>query len=88
MTFSTDLALMIDQCRYELQYVDYEPNEWTVPVILTEERAKKIIQDEAIARVRITPIVGAQTSVTWNYYDLVYHTEEQRKEIPPHILKP
>lgn len=54
---SNDLALLLDRFRYEVQYVDYEKNQWTAPVILTEERAQRIMDDFSVAVVRFSPIL-------------------------------
>lgn len=54
---SNDLALLLDRFRYEVRYVDYEPGVFTVPVILTEERAKKLMDDLSVAEVRFSPIL-------------------------------
>lgn len=67
MTISNDLSLLLESYRYELQYVDYSEDEWTVPVILTEKRASQIINDNAIRRVRFTPILGDADTFTFEH---------------------
>lgn len=39
--------------RYQLQYVDYTENEWTAPVLLTEERADKFLQDYSVKKLKL-----------------------------------
>lgn len=39
--------------RYQLQYVDYNENEWTAPVLLTEERANKFLQDFSVTKLKL-----------------------------------
>lgn len=39
---------------YEVQYVDCDVNQWTVPCMLTKDRADKVINDLSVERVRIT----------------------------------
>lgn len=58
MTVTNELSLLIDNVRYEVQYVDYEDNQWTVPVILTKERAVGLLHDGSISKVRFSPILN------------------------------
>ena len=39
---------------YEVKYSDYEENQWTVPVKLTEDRLNKVLDDHSVAGLRIT----------------------------------
>lgn len=43
--------------RFEVQYVDYEDNCWTVPVTLTIDRLNKIWNDYSVKAVRLTELV-------------------------------
>ena len=40
--------------RYEVQYSDYSENQWTAPVLITEDRIKKIINDNSIKNIRMS----------------------------------
>lgn len=40
--------------HFELRYVEYYPNQWTVPVKLNTERIEKILTDNSIVEIRIT----------------------------------
>lgn len=73
MTISNDLNLLIEGYRYELRYVDYPENEFTAPVILTKERAAKIMDDNSIAEVRFTPIIGDSGNFTFKKEDLYFN---------------
>jgi len=57
VTMSNDLALLLDRFRFEVKYVDYADGQWTVPVILNENRAQQIIDDLSITHVRFSPIL-------------------------------
>lgn len=59
MTVSNDISLLIDNYRYEVQFADYSDDEWTAPVILTHSRARRIIGDASVRKVRFTPIISA-----------------------------
>lgn len=72
MTISNDLKQLIETVRYEVQYVDYEDGQFTVPVILTHNRAKQIMSDNSIKKVRFTPILGDQGTFTFEHKYLVY----------------
>lgn len=50
---SVPLYLLYDKVKYSLQYVDYADDQWTVPVLLTEERAEKFCEDLSLKRVKI-----------------------------------
>ena len=39
--------------RYQLQYTDYNDNEWTAPVLLTKERADKFMQDFSVRKLKL-----------------------------------
>ena len=41
-------------CKYELQYVDYDKNTWTVPLLLTEASIKRFVNDYSLRCCRIT----------------------------------
>lgn len=43
----------VDGVTYQLQYVDYDPGQWTVPVKLNPERMDHIITDASIKNIRI-----------------------------------
>lgn len=64
MTFSNDLSLMIDQVTYEVNYVDYDEDNFTYPAILTKDRAENLLTDLSIRKVRFTPILNSVFSVT------------------------
>ena len=72
MNISNDLKLLLETVRYEVQYIDYEEEQFTVPVILTHHRAKQIISDNSIKKVRFTPILGEQGNFTFEHKYLVY----------------
>ncbi len=40
--------------KYELQYSDYSENQWTVPVLLTEERIERIVNDFSVKNIRLS----------------------------------
>jgi hypothetical protein len=75
MDISNDLTLLLEKVRYEVQYVDYKDGQFTVPVILTSERAKKIIDDNSIKKVRFSPILGNQGTFTFEHQYLVYENK-------------
>lgn len=39
--------------KYSVQYIDNPKDEWTVPILLTEERAEKLI-DASISKIRFS----------------------------------
>ena len=41
------------ESKFQLQYVDYEKNQWTVPCLLTEERANRFKNDASVKKVKI-----------------------------------
>lgn len=71
MTATNDLSKLLEKVNYEIKYVDF-PNGFTVPVILTKERALRLLDDKSILEVRFTPILGAYMSVTFEPCNLVY----------------
>ena len=70
-TVSNDLSLLIEQFRYEINYVDYAPDQFTVPVILTRERAEQILADNSISKVRFSPILNSDFNFSFDAKDLV-----------------
>ena len=40
-------------CKYQFQYYDYKPNEWTAPVLLTEDRINRLLSDKSISEIHI-----------------------------------
>ena len=38
---------------YSIQYHDYEQDEWTIPVLLTEKRAEQILTDDSVRTVKL-----------------------------------
>lgn len=70
---SNDLSLLVEKYRYEVNYVDYADDSFTVPVILTKERAQRIIEDNSIKKVRFTPILNATYNYTFEHKDLYYN---------------
>lgn len=50
---SVPLHVFYDKARYCVQYIDYPDDQWTAPVMLTEERAKKFCDDLSVKRVKI-----------------------------------
>jgi hypothetical protein len=71
MTLSNDLGLMLESVRYEVNYVDYPDDQFTVPIILTQERAEKIVSDNSIRKVRFTPILQPTVNITLDHQCLV-----------------
>jgi hypothetical protein len=43
--------------KYELQYIDYEKDIWTVPINLTEDRIKNIVSDNSIKSIRLSLVL-------------------------------
>lgn len=41
-------------CKYELQYVDYDKNTWTAPLLLTEASIKRFANDPSLRCCRVT----------------------------------
>ena len=39
---------------YEVKYADYEGNQWTIPVKLTEDRMERILNDKSVTGLRLT----------------------------------
>jgi hypothetical protein len=40
--------------RYEVQYSDYSENQWTAPVLITEDRIKMIVNDNSVRNIRMS----------------------------------
>lgn len=40
-------------CKYQFQYYDYNPNEWTAPVLLTKDRIERLLSDKSISEIHI-----------------------------------
>lgn len=62
-----DLHTGDGRTRFEIQYYD-DPECWTVPVLLTAERAERIKNDYSISRIRFTlqSRVNVEPNVTYN----------------------
>jgi len=43
--------------KYQLQYIEYADDEWTVPVSLTKERIELIISDYSIKNIRLSFVI-------------------------------
>ena len=41
------------ESKFQLQYVDYEKNQWTAACLLTEERANRFKNDASVKKVKI-----------------------------------
>lgn len=39
--------------QHAVQYVDFGPDEWTSPSILTEERLSRLLDDLSVTRIRL-----------------------------------
>ena len=39
--------------KFQIQYVDYASDQWTVPVTLTPERYSKFMQDRSVSKIRL-----------------------------------
>ena len=39
--------------KYELRYTDYEANQWTAPVLLTENRINEMLNDFSVTEIHI-----------------------------------
>jgi ribosomal protein L20 len=55
---SDDLRTMLESalrlgCQYKFRYYDYEEDEFTVPVLLNEDRIERLLSDLSIAEVQI-----------------------------------
>lgn len=72
MEITNNLNTLLENVRYEVQYVDYEEGQFTVPIILTKNRAKQIMNDNSIKKVRFTSILGNQTTFTFEHKYLFY----------------
>lgn len=70
MTVTNDLNLLIGNVKYEINYIDYKDNQYTVPVLLTALRAELIMCDLSIRKVRFTPILGNDGSFTFTHNNL------------------
>jgi len=46
--------------KHEVQYVDYEDNQWTVPCILTKERLDRLWNDYSVKAVRLSNLVKSE----------------------------
>lgn len=54
MKVQIPLRDLIDgESKYSVHYVDNPPNVWSVPVLLTSERADKFLSDLSIDKVKI-----------------------------------
>lgn len=40
-------------CMYQIRYVDYSEEQFTVPVILNKERADRILDDNSIVELKL-----------------------------------
>lgn len=50
-----DPKTLIDKATISYQYADYEENQWTVPVIMTEKRLADVYEDASITKIKIVP---------------------------------
>lgn len=50
---------LYNKVNYRVQYVDYAKNDWTVPCLLTEDRANKICDDRSVTKIKLLPIPPA-----------------------------
>jgi hypothetical protein len=48
---TTEKYLKIENTRFKLRYVDYEPGAWTMPVLLTKDRAERFLEDNSVTEV-------------------------------------
>lgn len=48
------LSAFYGKVLYQLQYVDYNTNTWTAPVLLTKERADKFLDDASVIKIKLT----------------------------------
>lgn len=44
---------MQNGATHQVRYSDYDENQWTVPVLLTDERIDRIINDLSVIEIRI-----------------------------------
>jgi hypothetical protein len=77
MTISNDLLKLIDHVNYEVNFIHFSKDQYTVPVILTKERAEKLLHDLSIRKVRFTPILGAYMSAEFEPFNLVFSAGEK-----------
>jgi hypothetical protein len=47
------MAIEIEGSMYQVQYVDFDQDEWTSPCLITNERIERLIPDHSIKFVRI-----------------------------------
>jgi len=47
------LLAMKNNCEYQFRYYDYKKNEFTVPVLLTDARIERLLDDLSIAEIRL-----------------------------------
>lgn len=52
-----DPQTLVDKSCFEIKYVDSE--EWTVPIVLTQERLDRIVSDLSVSMIKITTLEGA-----------------------------
>ncbi len=50
---ATVMDFIDGKTTFQLQYQDYSLDEWTVPVLLTEERAAKFLDDMSVKTIKI-----------------------------------
>lgn len=53
-----ELKLLLNQAyelgaKYQIQYVDYDENSWTVPVLLTPKRIEQATSDFSVKQIRV-----------------------------------
>lgn len=51
-----DLIEFIGKAKFQVQYIDYDNNTWTVAVMLTRERYDRIKNDNSVRKIAIRPI--------------------------------
>ena len=44
---------MSKESLHQLHFTDYEDNQWTVPVLLNEDRINRILNDNSINEIRL-----------------------------------
>lgn len=44
---------MEKESLYEIHFIDYEDNQWTAPVLLSEDRIHRILTDNSVDRIRL-----------------------------------
>ncbi len=47
------LTDFLDNAKYQIQYIDSLPGDWTVPVLFTRSRMEFVVSDKSISKLKL-----------------------------------